>query len=83
MTSSWKESRNGLSLEGKFVFEGYSSLRDFLDEVANVTEESDIHPNMSFGRDYASLVLYAVGESLSESELEFAKRVDLIYQQFK
>ncbi|WP_044406664.1 4a-hydroxytetrahydrobiopterin dehydratase [Thiomicrospira microaerophila] len=81
--SSWKLSRNGLSLEVKYVFDGYSSLRDFLDEVANVTESLNIHPNMSFGRDYASLIIYAAGEGLSDAEKALAEKIDLIYQQFK
>lgn len=81
--SNWKQSRNGLSLEVKYIFEGYSTLRDFLDEVANVTEAENIHPNMSFGRDYASLIIHATGDGLSEAERALAEKIDLIYQQFK
>jgi pterin-4a-carbinolamine dehydratase len=81
--SNWKQSRNGLSLEVKYIFEGYSTLRDFLDEVANVTEAENIHPNMSFGRDYASLIIHAAGEGLSEAERALTEKIDLIYQQFK
>ncbi|UQB42446.1 4a-hydroxytetrahydrobiopterin dehydratase [Thiomicrospira microaerophila] len=83
MIGNWKQSRTGTSLEVKYLFDGYSSLRDFLDEVANVTESIDIHPNMSFGRDYASLVIHAVGEDLSDAERDLAAKIDLIYQQFK
>lgn len=83
MIGCWKESRTGKSLEVKYLFEGYSSLRDFLDEVANLTESADIHPNMSFGRDYASLVIHAVGEDLSDAEKDLAAKIDKIYQQFK
>jgi pterin-4a-carbinolamine dehydratase len=57
-------------------------LRDFLDAVADLTEEVGIHPNMSFGRDYASIVIYAVGEGLSDAERDLAVRIDSIYSQF-
>jgi 4a-hydroxytetrahydrobiopterin dehydratase len=83
MIGDWRESRNGLSLEAKYVFDGYSSLRDFLDEVANITEAVNIHPNMSFGRDYASLIIYATGERLSDEEKQLAEKIDKVYQQFK
>lgn len=83
MIGDWRESRNGLSLETKFVFGSYSSLRDFLDEVAKITEAVNIHPNISFGRDYASLIIYATGERLSDEEKELANNINDVYQQFK
>jgi pterin-4a-carbinolamine dehydratase len=83
MIGNWREGRNGLSLESKYLFDGYSALRDFLDEVANITEAANIHPNMSFGRDYASLIIYAAGERLSDEEVQLAEKIDIIYQQFK
>lgn len=70
-------------MEVKYVFDGYSTLRDFLDEVANLTESENIHPNMSFGRDYVSIIIHAVGEGLSESEKALAEKINLIYQRFK
>jgi pterin-4a-carbinolamine dehydratase len=78
--SSWKESQKSTSLEAKFVFSGgYSQLRDFLDRVADINEEMDLYPNQSFGRDYASLIIYATGESLSDQERELAHRIDAAF----
>lgn len=79
MSLNWKESKNASSLEAKFVFEGYETLRDFLDEVAQVTEDMGVHPNISFGRDYASLIIYAQDGTLSEKEREVAAKIlDLV-----
>lgn len=75
MSLNWKESKNASSLEAKFVFEGYETLRDFLDEVAQLTEEMGVHPNISFGRDYASLIIYAQNETLSEQERDVAEKI--------
>jgi 4a-hydroxytetrahydrobiopterin dehydratase len=77
----WNEAKNASSLDAKFVFEGgYSQLREFLDQVAEITEAMDLFPNQSFGRDYASLIIYAQGASLSDNERELAKRIDAAYE---
>lgn len=78
MSQSWKESKNASSLEAKFVFDGYGSLRDFLDKVAEVTEEMGVHPNISFGRDFASLIIYAQAETLSFQERSLADKISQI-----
>lgn len=79
MSLNWKESKNASSLEAKFVFEGYETLRDFLDEVAQITEEMEVHPNISFGRDYASLIIYAQDGTLSDKERDVAAKIlDLV-----
>lgn len=79
MSLNWKESKNASSLEAKFVFDGYETLRDFLDEVAQVTEEMEVHPNISFGRDYASLIIYAQDGTLSDKERDVAAKIlDLV-----
>ncbi|WP_029933627.1 4a-hydroxytetrahydrobiopterin dehydratase [Thiomicrospira pelophila] len=75
MSLNWKESKNASSLEAKFVFEGYETLRDFLDEVAQITEEMEVHPNISFGRDYASLIIYAQDGTLSDKERDVAAKI--------
>lgn len=80
MSLNWKESKNASSLEAKFVFEGYEILRDFLDDVAQLTEEMEVHPNISFGRDYASLIIYAQNGTLSEGERSVADKISKLAQ---
>ncbi|HEY9017800.1 hypothetical protein [Thiomicrospira sp.] len=75
MSLNWKESKNASSLEAKFVFDGYETLRDFLDEVAQLTEDMGVHPNISFGRDYASLIIYAQQDTLSDKERDVAEKI--------
>ena len=75
MSLNWKESKNASSLEAKFVFDGYEILRDFLDEVAQLTEDMGVHPNISFGRDYASLIIYAQNGTLSDQERDVAAKI--------
>jgi pterin-4a-carbinolamine dehydratase len=80
MSGSWRENKNSTTLEAKFLFENYTALRDFLDEVASVTELANLYPNISFGRDFASLIIYAAGANLSAAEYKLAEDIQSKYQ---
>ncbi|AHF02029.1 hypothetical protein THIAE_09920 [Thiomicrospira aerophila AL3] len=80
MSGSWRENKNSTTLEAKFLFENYTALRDFLDEVAIVTETANLYPNISFGRDFASLIIYAAGDNLSAAEYKLAEDIQCKYQ---
>ncbi len=79
MSDFWKTRAKPDSLEAKFVFSNYQTLRDFLDEVAEESEKRAVHPNVSFGRDYASLVIYPLADSLGEQEKALAEAIDKAY----
>ena len=77
--ASWTERDRPASLSRRFFFAGYGETRDFLDRVAALSEETGIHPDISFGRDYANLSVNALeGEALSEAERDFARQVDTL-----
>ncbi|SFR55721.1 hypothetical protein [Thiomicrospira sp. ALE5] len=80
MSGSWRENKNSTTLEVKFLFENYNALRDFLDDVATITEDAGIYPNISFGRDFASLIIYSLGETLSEDEYKLAEDIQGVYK---
>ena len=74
--ATWTERARPASLSKRFSFAGYGETRDFLDRVAALSEETGIHPDISFGRDYANLSVNAMeGETLSDSERDFARAV--------
>lgn len=75
--ATWTERARPASLSKRFIFAGYGETRDFLDRVAALSEETGIHPDISFGRDYANLSVNAMeGETLSDAERDFARAVD-------
>lgn len=80
MHTRWKERQNPGSLEAKFTFPDYPTLRAFLDEVADASEAQGVHPNISFGKDYASILIYAMHESLDDAEYALAERLDQYYE---
>jgi len=81
--SVWKEKQRPPSLEAKFLFDSYEQLRGFLDDVAQAAETLSHHPNVSFGRDYASLVIYSNDEALSQLDFQLAERIEADFKKAK
>ena len=74
----WRRRERPLRLERRLVFGGYEALRDFLDRAGDLSEETGIFPNLSFGRTYVNMTLFADDDSgeLSAEAERFAQRVD-------
>lgn len=76
----WRERVRPLRLERRVEFSDYEALRTFLDEVAALSESSQIYPNLSFGRTYVNFTLFAEeGSDQVGPELDaFARQVDAL-----
>jgi len=78
----WRRRERPLRLERRLVFGGYEILRDFLDRAGDLSEETGIYPNLSFGRTYVNMTLFAdddSGELNAETE-RFAQRLDSLVE---
>ncbi|MBK5968334.1 MULTISPECIES: 4a-hydroxytetrahydrobiopterin dehydratase [Thiorhodovibrio] len=75
---AWTRQERPLRLERRLEFPDYEVTRVFLERSGALSEEMDIFPNLSFGRTYVNLTLFADDESgeLTEQALTFAERVD-------
>ena len=62
----------------RFEFARYGEIRDFLDALAAVSEETGMHPqNINFGKTYVNVTLEAAeGEVLGEAEYQLAARIN-------
>jgi len=77
--ATWAERERPATLTKRFTFTSYAENRDFLDRVAALSEQTGIHPDLSFGRDYANLSVHpAEGDILRDAERDFVRRVDAI-----
>ena len=76
----WRERQRPLRLERRVEFDDYEPLRDFLDRVAELSEATEVYPNLSFGRTYVNLTLFAEdgAEKVEEGLHEFARQVDVL-----
>lgn len=74
----WRRRERPLRLERRLEFANYELLRDFLDRAGELSEQTGLYPNLSFGRTYVNMTLFAdddSGELTAEAE-RFAERVD-------
>ena len=80
MNQQWQEKPRPARLEGRYEFENYIALRDFLDRAAALSEREDLYPDLGFGRDYVNVTIYADEGSgaLAERQRRFASRLDAL-----
>jgi pterin-4a-carbinolamine dehydratase len=84
MSQEWQERTRPVRLERRYEFQDYSTLRDFLDKAAELSEKDDLYPDMGFGRDYVNITIHLEDgvETISDSQREFASKLDNLAEQF-
>ena len=80
LPEGWEARGKPPTLFRRFGFERYAETRSFLDALAELTEETGLHPqNINFGATYVNITLEAAeGGELGEAELGFAARVNTL-----
>ena len=81
MSSEWRERKRPLCLEQRYEFGGYTELRDFLDQAAELSERESLYPDMGFGTDYVNVTIYPDEDSavLSDKQRQFAALLDSLF----
>ena len=81
MSSNWRERKRPLCLEKRYEFGGYTMLRDFLDQAAELSERESFYPDIGFGRDYVNVTIHAEegSEVLTDAQRHFAEMLDDLY----
>ncbi|MFP4132234.1 MAG: 4a-hydroxytetrahydrobiopterin dehydratase [Thiohalospira sp.] len=59
MTTNWTEVGNPPRMEARFDFDSYDELSQFLERAAALSEERDVHADMSFDRQSVRMKLHA------------------------
>ncbi len=75
---SWRHRERPLRLERRLTFPHYEATQAFLAHAAALSERTGIYPNLSFGRTYVNLTLFAeeAGGELTPELMSFAQGVD-------
>jgi len=77
----WKEKENFLNRD--FKFNDFTSAFSFMSEVALACEELDHHPNWENTYNFVRVNLQThISSSITDKDLDLAKRMDLIYLKF-
>jgi len=75
----WTEVEQPSSLYRRFEFPAYPETRAFLDRLAGLSKETDLYPDLSFGRTYVNVRLYGSGEgAVGPEQRKFAARAEAI-----
>lgn len=76
--AGWTHRERPLRLERRLEFPDYEATRAFLEQAGGLSEQLECYPNLSFGRTYVNLALFADEDSavLSAVALSFAERIE-------
>jgi pterin-4a-carbinolamine dehydratase len=75
----WTEVAQPSSLHRRFEFDAYPEVRAFLDRLADLSKETGLYPDLSFGRTYVNVTLYGPGGAAVGAEArEFADRAQAL-----
>ena len=78
MNHEWQERTRPVRLERRYEFQDYSTLRDFLERAADLSEREGLYPDMGFGRDYVNITIHVDDgvETLGDEQHRFARELD-------
>ncbi len=78
MVQEWRECARPMRLEKRYEFPDYRTLRDFLDLVADLSEQQGLYPDMGFAKSYVNITIHLNEGSqvISEDQRCFARQLD-------
>ena len=80
MSDKWTTRNRPARLERRFEFSNYEETREFLERTAELSEEHDYYPDMSFGRTHVSMTLHTQNDEaeVTDELVRYAELVDAI-----
>ena len=75
----WNKRESPLRIEKRFEFGEYSKISKFMGKIEKLCKEKDIYPNISFGKNFVSLVIFLESKELSNKEKDFSSDIDKLY----
>ena len=75
----WNKRESPLRIEKRFEFDEYSKISKFMEKIDKLCKEKDIYPNISFGKNFVSLVIFLDSEEISNEEKDFSKDIDKFF----
>ena len=75
----WNKRESPLRIEKRFEFEDYSKISKFMEKIDQLCKEKNIYPNISFGRNFVSITIFALSEKISDLESDFSNKIDKFF----
>ena len=79
--SEWKAQERPPHLTRSVEFGSYPELREFLDDLAALSEEVDLYPNLNFTRTRVNISIESDTDELGDREFKFAGQTDVLLSQ--
>jgi|ACQI01.1.fsa_nt_gi pterin-4a-carbinolamine dehydratase len=76
--SEWKVQKSANLMTKRYDFNSYDDMRDFLDELEDLSEQESYYPDLTFSRDHVNVSIKSRGDELAEIDFNFSKKVDLL-----
>lgn len=74
----WTEVKQPPSLYRRFEFAAYPETRAFLDQLAGLSKETGLYPDLSFSRTHVTVTVSSGGAAVDAEAREFAARADAL-----
>ncbi|WP_407275380.1 4a-hydroxytetrahydrobiopterin dehydratase [Halothiobacillus sp. DCM-1] len=73
----WETRKLPPQLTCRFTFNSYAQTRQFLDDLADLSESNGNYPNLHFAKDFVTVTIAAPDDgALNEAEAAFARQVN-------
>lgn len=81
--AEWDNRKGSAMLTRRYTFDAYRQTRDFLDQLAEFSKASGLHPHtINFGTTYVNLTIEGQGEAPSAEGIALAERIESLYVAF-
>lgn len=77
-SSSWSIQQRPPTMSRRYEFVDYAQTRQFLDDLAALSERTGYYPNLTFNRHQVTVSIAADAEALGETEYCFATEADAL-----
>ena len=75
----WNQRESPLRIEKRFEFEEYQKISKFMKKLDDLCKEKNIYPNISFGKNFVSIIIFFDSEKISKIEKDFSNKIDDFY----
>ncbi|MDG2395682.1 4a-hydroxytetrahydrobiopterin dehydratase [Candidatus Thioglobus sp.] len=77
--SDWKVQKRALIMTKRFDYSSYDDMRDFLDDLQDLSVEDEFYPDLTFSRVHVNVSIKSrEDDQFTEVDFDFAKKVDLL-----
>ena len=75
-----KNQKKKYFLEKNYIFKNFTNSQKFINNVSEISEKENHHPDISFGWGYAKIIIttHAI-EGLSENDFILAAKIDQVF----